>query len=255
MKNLKTLIAATTLLFAMASCSSDSNSSSSTGSTMQISARATYVPTAGRLNDAIDITSFKVNIREIEFEVADETGNHEHHEHNGHDNGHMDGDNDHNFFNSDDTTELQGPWEFDLLNQTLPVTTLTVPNGTYEEVEFKLSPSLVSTSPIYNKTVEVTGTINGTPFVFWHNLNEKLKIDYEDTDQNLVIANGTYDLIFNFDLNEIFSHIDLGTAVDGNGNGTIEIGPDDTDGNNGLATQLHEHIGGGCHMHDGPHHN
>lgn len=254
MKNLKALIALLVVFEAMVSCSGDDSSNSSTAGDVKISARATYNPSAGRRSDVIDITSFKVNIREIEFEVADSTGNHHHYEHNGHDNGHHDGHDDHHFFNSDDSTELQGPWEFDLLNQTVPLATLTVPNGTYEEVEFKMTPSQVTTSPIYNKTVEITGTINGTPFVFWHNLNEKFEIDYEDAGQDLVITTGTYDVVFNFDLNAILSHIDLSAAVDGDGDGTIEIGPDDTDGNNALATQLHQHIGGGCHLHNGPHH-
>ncbi|WP_298224049.1 DUF4382 domain-containing protein [Flavobacterium sp.] len=253
MKSLKTLIAIFGLLFLTVSCSSDSNSSSSSNGNVQVKATATYTNSSGRLTDNIALTSFKINIREIEFELSDGEGEH-HHEHDGHDNGHVDGNDDHGFFNSDDDTELAGPWEVDLLNQTVPLTSVTVPNGTYEEVQFKLSPSLVSTSPIYNKTVEVTGTINGTPFVFWHNLNERFSIDYEDAGQDLVITTGTYDLVFNFDLNEILSHVNLSTAVDGNGNGVIEIGPDDTDGNNALATQFHQHIGGGCHMHDGPGH-
>lgn len=254
MKNLKLILASATFCFALFSCSGDDSNSDATSSNVQISARATYTPTAGRLADVIELTSFKVNIREIEFEVADSTGGHHHHEHNGHDNGHHDGDDDPHFYNSDDSTELQGPWEFELLNQTMPLTTLTVPNGTYEEVEFKMSPSLDSASSIYNKTVQITGTINGAPFVFWHNLNEKFEIDYEDNGQDLVITNGSYDVVFNFDLNAILSHVNLSAAVDGDGDGTIEIGPDDTDGNNALATQLHQHIGGGCHIHHGPHH-
>jgi hypothetical protein len=254
MKNLKTLIPVLGSFFLITACSSDSSSSSTNQATLQIKASATYTNSAGRNANtaAIDITSFVVNIREIEFNAQDEHGHG--HEHNGHDNGHMDGDDDHGFFNSDDTNELQGPWVLDLLNTTAPVTSVSIPNGTYEEVEFKMSPSTDSASSIYNKTLEVRGTINGTPFVFWHNLNEKFELDYDDPNQNLVITNGTYDLVFNFDLNEIMSHVDLSTAVDGDGDGVIEIGPDDTDGNNALATQLHQHMHGGTHMHDGPHH-
>jgi len=242
MKNLKKLIGILVLVIMMVSCSSDSSSSNGT---LRIKAKATYTNTAGRMASNIVITSFKVNIRKIEFEVAEGTGNND-----GDDdaNGDSDGDNNDGMYNGDDDTELNGPWELDLLNQTAPVTTVSVPNGTYEEVEFKLSPSLVSTSPIYTKTVEIRGTIDGTPFVFWHNFDEDFSIDYEDASQNLVIANGSYDLVFNFDLNQVLSQVDLSSAVDGNGDGVIEIGPDDTDGNNALATQLNDHIEDGCDM-------
>jgi len=256
MKNVKTLIVLLGLFFLAVSCSSDNSSSSSSGATMQIKARANYSPSAGRYSAAttgdVVITSFKVNISKIEFQALDAEGNH--HEHDGHDDGHVNGDDDHGFFNSDDATELSGPWEMDLLNQTVPVTTVTIPNGTYGEVEFKLSPSLVATSPIYNKTVEVTGTINGVPFVFWHNLNEGFEVDYHDTAQNLVITNGSYDLVFNFDLNQILSNVNLSSAVDGDGDGLIEIGPDDTDGNNALANLFNHHMHEGCELEDGPHH-
>jgi hypothetical protein len=252
MKSLKILIGIMGLFFLMSSCSSDTSSSPS-NATLQISAKATYVNPAGRsTTDAIVLSSFKVNIRKIEFKVADAEGMH--HEHNGHDNGQVDGDNDEGFFNGDDTTALNGPWELDLLNQTAPVTTVTIPNGTYEEVEFKLSPSLVSTSPIYNKTVEIKGTINGVPFVFWHHFDEAFSIDYHDATQNLVVTNGSYDLVFNFDLYQILSSVNLSSAVDGNSNGLIEIGPDDTDGNNALATQLNQHMHDGCEMENAGHH-
>jgi hypothetical protein len=256
MKNLKTLLSLLGLFFLAVSCSSDSSSSTSSSATMQIQARANYSNPAGRYASAapgdVVITSFKVNISKIEFKAQDAEGNH--HGHDGHDNGHVDGDNDHGYFNSDDATELNGPWEMDLLNQTAPITTVTIPNGTYEEVEFKLSPSLVATSPIFNKTVEVTGTINGVPFVFWHNFNEGFEVDYHNATQNLVVTNGSYDLVFNFDLNQILSNVDLSSAVDGDGDGLIEIGPDDTDGNNALANLFNQHMHGGCELQDGPHH-
>lgn len=89
-------------------------------------------------------------------------------------------------YNGDDEVKLNGPWELNLLNQSAPITTITIANGTYEEVEFKLNKSLISASPMYNKTVEIRGTINGTPFVFWHDFEQEFKIDYENSAQNLV---------------------------------------------------------------------
>ena len=240
MKNLKALLGIFILFIVMASCSSDSSSNTNK---MRIIAKATYSNTANKnaaglvMNSDVVVTSFKINIKQIEFEVGDDgsdSGDDE-----GDDNGGNSGDDNHDgVYNGDDETQLNGPWELDLLNQSAPVTTVTIANGTYEEVKFKLNKSVVSTSDLFDKTMEIRGTINGTPFVYWHNLESEFEIDYHDTAQNLVVSNGSFDLIINIDLNQVLSNIDLTTAVDGNGNGLIEIGPDDTDGNNALAQQI-----------------
>jgi len=255
MKKLKALIGIVGLFVMVTSCSSDSGSSQNT---MKIVATATYSNSAKTntsgvvMNSGVVLNSFKINIKQIEFKLADAAGT------GGEDSGmdhHGNGDNNHDgMYNGDDETALNGPWELDLLNQSAPVTTVTIANGTYEEVEFKLNKSLVTTSPMYNKTVQVTGTINGTPFVFWHNFEQHFSIDYHNPTQNLVVSNSSFDLVLNIDLNQVMSQVDLTSAVDGNGNGTIEIGPDDTDGNNALATALNDHIGHACEMHDEHHH-
>lgn len=244
MKKLKALIGIVVLIIMMASCSSDS---SSNVNKMRIIAKATYT-NAGKtnlngqnVNSVIVLSSFKINIKEIEFEVGDDGSGDGSGEDDGDDDDGNSGDDNHDgVYNGDDEIELNGPWELDLLNQTAPVTTVTIANGTYEEVKFKLNKSLVSTSDLYNKTMEIRGTIDGTPFVYWHNLESEFEIDYEDTAQNLVVSNGSFDLIINIDLNQVLSNVDLSSAVDGNGNGIIEIGPDDTDGNNALAQQLND---------------
>ena len=143
-----------------------------------------------------------------------------------------------------------GPWELDLLNQTTPITTVNIANGTYEEVKFKLNKSLDSSSELFNKTVEIRGTINGTPFVYWHNFESEFEIDYEETAQNLVVSNGSFDLIININMDEVLSNVDLTSAVDGDGDGLIEIGPDDTDGNNALAQQLNDEMDDATDMDD-----
>lgn len=218
----------------MASCSSDSSSNTNK---MRIIAKATYTNSGKtnlngqNVNSGIVLTSFKINIKEIEFEIAE--GDVEDNDSD---------DNDDGVFDGEDEVALFGPWELDLLNQSAPLTTVNIANGTYEEVKFKLNKSLVSTSDLFNKTMEIRGTINGTPFVYWHNLESEFEIDYEDTAQNLVVSNGSFDLIINIDLNQVLSNVDLTSAVDGNGNGIIEIGPDDNDGNNALAQQINDDI-------------
>lgn len=251
MKTLKTVFGLIVLITLMVSCSSDSNSSQNV---MKISAKATYTAAnksgTSALSTGVELTSFKINIKEIEFKLAESE--------NGDDNGtddHGQGDDNHDgMYNEEDESGLQGPWELDLLNQSAPITTVTIANGTYEEVEFKLNKSLVTTSPLYNKTVEIRGAINGTPFVFWHDFETQFEIDYHDSANNLVVSNSSFDLVFNIDLNQVLSEVNLNAAVDGNGNGIIEIGPDDTDGNNALAQQLNDHIENHTEMEDHNHH-
>jgi hypothetical protein len=246
MKNLKTLIGIIVLLIMMASCSNDS---SSTTSKMRIIGKATYSnaaktnTTLSSLNSGVVLTSFKINIKEIEFEIAE--GNED-----GEDNDNDSDDNDDGVFDGEDEVGLFGPWELDLLNQTTPITTVNIANGTYEEVKLKLNKSLESTSELFDKTVEIRGTINGTPFVYWHNFESEFEIDYEDTAQNLVVSNGSFDLIININMDEVLSNVDLTNAVDGDGDGIIEIGPDDTDGNNALAQQLNDEMDDATDMDD-----
>lgn len=245
MKNMKTFVALFALLAVMASCSNDSGSADSS---MKIMARGVYNPTAANrnangvtLNSNVVLSTFKINLKEIEFEFAEGYDD---------DNGDDDSYDDDGFYNGDDEFELNGPFELDLLNQNAVVTTVTIPNGTYEEVEFKLHRNTNSSSPMFNKSIEITGTINGTPFVFWHNVDEDFEIDYEDANQNLVVSNNSYDIVFNFDLNQVLSTVDLSGAVDGDGDGTIEIGPNDTDGNQALANLIANSIEDSCDLDD-----
>jgi len=248
MKKLKSLLCIITLLVMfLSSCSTDNSQNSNK---LTVSAKATYTNSAGRLSDGtinssvIEITSFKINIKEIEFKLAELEDSDD-------DDNDNDGDDDNDgYFDFDDEIGLQGPWELDLLNQTNPLTTVSIANGTYEEVEFKLNKSTVTTSQLYNKTIEIRGLIDGVPFIFTHDFEKEFSIDYEDNNQSLIINNNSYDLVLNFDLNQWLSTIDLSTAVDGNGDGTIEISPNDPDGNNNLANQLNEDLEGSCEIDD-----
>ena len=74
MKNLKTLIGIIVLLIMMASCTNDSSSSTNK---MRIFGKATYTNAAktnvtlSPLTSGVVLTSFKINIKEIEFEIAE----------------------------------------------------------------------------------------------------------------------------------------------------------------------------------------
>jgi PBP1b-binding outer membrane lipoprotein LpoB len=253
MKKLKSLLAIILLIVLLSSCSSDSGT---TQNKMQIVAKATYTnPSSNKnasevtMNNDVVITSFKVNIREMEFSLAESDDDDDNDDDSDDDNGNGDNDDDGDY-DGDDEIGLNGPWELDLLNQSAPVTTVTIANGIYEEVEFELSKNLVNTSPIFNKSIEIRGTINGTPFVFWHNDETDFEIDYEDMNQSLVVNNNSFDLVINIDLNQVLSQLDLSSATDNNGDGIIEISPNDTDGNNNLADELLDRIEDATEMDD-----
>jgi PBP1b-binding outer membrane lipoprotein LpoB len=250
MKKLKSFLAIIVLIVLLSSCSSDSGTSQNK---MKIVAKATYTnassknATAVGMNNDVVITRFKVNIREMQFSLAESDDDDD--DDNDDDNGNGDNDDDGDY-DGDDEIGLNGPWELDLLNQNAPVTTVTIANGTYEEVEFELSKNLVNTSPIFNKSIEIRGTINGTPFVFWHNDETDFEIDYEDMNQSLVVNNNSFDLVITIDLNQVLSQLDLTSATDNNGDGIIEISPNDTDGNNNLADELLDRIEDATEMDD-----
>ncbi len=148
-------------------------------------------------------------------------------------------DDDDNDWGDDDEVNLVGPFELDLSNDAVTVVDIDIPLGTYEEVEFEMNRSSNSASPLYQKSILVTGTIDGTNFEFYHTFDEDFEVDYEDVGQNLLIDNtNNASIVFNFDLNAVFNSVDLSNAADGNNNGIIEINPVDNDGNQALANQL-----------------
>ena len=196
MKNVKALLGILFLVLTMAACSSDDSGSNNGNNQLRIKASAVYSPTANRsangaaINENVILTSFKINIKEIEFEFAEDYYDDNDNDDDDDNDGYDDDDNsydDDGFYGDDDEFELSGPFELDLLNQSSVVTTVTIPNGIYEEVEFKLDKNNNSSSEMFNKSIEIKGTIGGIPFVFWHNVEEDFEIDYEDTNQNLVV--------------------------------------------------------------------
>jgi len=93
--------------------------------------------------------------------------------------------------------------------------------------------------------MELKGEINGVPFVFWHDFEEEIEIDYEDMNQSLVIDNNVNEVLINFDLNAVFGAtgmVDISMATDDDGDGVIVISPLDQDGNNDLAEAIKEAI-------------
>lgn len=217
--------------FVLVSCSKDDSSISTeeTASTL-IGAKATFV--SGRAFSDIEVTKFLVNVEDFELEFDDDDFGDD-------DDGGIGG----NFFSD---LELEGPFILNLSEPNLifPIATVDIPVGQYEELEFDITRNRDPNSELFQRSILIEGTISGTPFVFWHNFEEDVEIEFEDTNLPIIIENDEDNLIINFDLSFLFNTdiIDLSSATDDNGDGVIEISPTDQDGNNALANQIKEII-------------
>ena len=125
------------------------------------------------------------------------------------------------------------------IDQTLAEVDL--PEGNYEEIEFSINESEDSESELFEKSIFIAGTINGTPFEFWHNEDLDFEIEFENGMLTLEEASATL-INLQFDLNNLFSLVDISTAADGNEDGTIEINPSNDDGNSDLADTMMDAI-------------
>lgn len=231
MKNKGLLIGLFCISLISVSCSKDDEQNSDN---LTIKARSSYLANRSleqKTNSNVNLTSFKINLKEIEFEMEDSSSG--------------DG-----FYGDDDDIELKGPFELNLLNGTYEITSLNVPSGVYKEVEFKMAKNRTIGTDMYNKSIEIKGTINGVPFEFWHNVEEDFEIDYEDTNQNIVVSNNSTSIIFDFDLTSALNGVNLSSATDNDGDGIIEINPNDTDGNQSLANLIKDKIKDSCDLDD-----
>ena len=234
MKNIKLFLGTALLLLALNSCSKEDSSSTVV---TKIAAKATYTGAkTSRAASVVALSSFKVNLKEIRFKYEDEF-----------DDDRSSDDND-DFFDGEDNFKLKGPFELELLNGPINIVATNIPQGVFEEVRFKLDKNETPTSEMFNKSVQIKGTIDGKPFVFWHFTEETFEVDYEDAANNIVVGENTISLVLNFNLDEVLANMDLSSAKDGNGNGIIEISPQDPDGNQSLAHLFKELIKGSCDL-------
>jgi hypothetical protein len=150
-----------------------------------------------------------------------------------------------------DDIEAEGPYLIDIMSPEvlngMVLDSYTIPNAVYDEVEFELARyGLTDNSKMIDRSVYLAGTIDGNRFRFWTNQTAKIEIEFPD--QSPVSINGeNAKLYIDISLGKIKANLEamnLTSAVDGNSNGYIEIGNDDTDGNNALAKSLLKAITG-----------
>jgi len=221
------------LLIITSSCSSDETSNN--GSIM-LKAKSTFNNFANKNEDSksesvIDISSFKVNIKDIEFEIDDDNENENENEDD-------ENENENENENEDSEFVLQGPFELDLSNGDFNIANIEIPYNVYEEIEFNLHKSTDVDSEMFGKSIEIKGAINGYPFVFWHDTEEEFEVDFDDSNFDVIVNSNSITLTINFDLNSIFgnySSIDFSNLIDADADGVIEINPNNDDGNKELA--------------------
>jgi hypothetical protein len=136
-----------------------------------------------------------------------------------------------------------GPYLIDIMSPEvlngLVLDRITLPNATYNEIEFKIDRyRLDDNKQMQDRSVYITGELNGERFRLWTDKEKKIEIELPDT------VNLTSDVVkfyVDISLAKIISTLEtmnLGSAVDGNNNGYIEIGTNDPDGNHALAYSL-----------------
>ncbi|MBC2839268.1 hypothetical protein [Robiginitalea sp. SC105] len=195
--------------------------------------------TAKSINSDVEITDFRLNLKEfeLEFDMEDPGDDYEDDE-----NEHWDDD---GYYDYEDEIELDGPFELDLLAGQVTFLNVSLPMGNFEELEFKFDAGTNATSDLFGKSVLIQGTIQGTPFIFWHDFEDEVEVDFEDQNFDITISETPEGIVIDFDLSLVFDStagVDLTQAADGNEDGTIEISPMDPDGNNDLAESIRQAI-------------
>lgn len=228
-------------LFLGLSCSSDKVNSNV--GTLNLSANSSFTNSTAKISGSkvaagnIVIENFKMNIGKFELEIDVEDDSYDDDQDEQWD--------DDGYYDYEDEIELMGPYEFDLMSGQISILNATAPTGVYDELKFKFDVSTDPFSDLFGKSVLIRGTIDSTPFMFWHNFNDEIEVDFEDPQFDISISQVSENIVIDFDLDQILNSVngvDLSFANDGNQDGTIEISPEDPDGNNQLAESLRNKI-------------
>lgn len=128
-----------------------------------------------------------------------------------------------------------------------------LPSAIYDEIELDITPSRNNNNVLINgRSVYISGQIGEKPFQLWTNSQAELEIEFPGR-KKIDLTKEDASLWIKISLDKILANlesIDLSSAVDGNGNGIIEIGHDDPDGNNALATLIFNSFKGSFELDD-----
>jgi len=206
--------------FILAACSKDEDSGSVSITFKGVNET---LKSANKAATVVEITDFKLSFRDVEFK-ADESE-----------------------FDTNDV-QFRGPYDVDLMSETdalsQTIGTVDIADGTYNIVRFKLHKSKDRSidDPLFDKSIYLEGTIDGIPFEFWHDTSENFDIE---TTSGIIVSGNSVEVVVEFNIDQFLNslhNIDLSLALDDDGNGLIEINPNDDDGNGDIADALKENI-------------
>ncbi len=152
---------------------------------------------------------------------------------------------------------FEGPFLIDIVSPEaltgLLLGNFPLPSAFYDEIELDIAPSGdMGNKLIGGRSVYVSGKIGEKPFQLWTNFQAELEIEFPGK-KNINLSRDDASLWIKISLDRILSNLatmDLSNSADGNGNGIIEIGHDDKDGNNALAVKLFNSFNGCFEMDD-----
>ena len=205
MKIFRNVLFAVLGLAVFASCSSDDDNKvipEGDKSSVQVilrSIKSDEVETYATANEEnpLNLEQLFINIAEIEFEVADEK------------------------VYSD--VELKGPFPIDLLSEKAAkgwtLSTTTVPNGTYEEIEFEFDVYKGDDAKFANllgNTIYASGSFNfgETVIPFIIKSNEEMEVELEYENNPLVLDGKNTKVFIDLNLNKVVSELIKNAAAD-----------------------------------------
>jgi hypothetical protein len=116
------------------------------------------------------------------------------------------------------------------------------PNGNYTEVTFSLFQNNTAPADSFakGKSLYIVGNVNGKTARIWMVAEEPVRVT--STAPNGYEINSATDLMLRFNLNSLFANMNLATALDGNQDGVIDIGPNNVDGNGALHAKIRANL-------------
>ncbi|HOF22267.1 MAG TPA: hypothetical protein PLO24_13505 [Bacteroidales bacterium] len=153
--------------------------------------------------------------------------------------------------------EFEGPFLIDIASSEamtgLLLGRFPLPSAVYEEIELDIAPSRNrNNKQINGRSVFISGTYQGKPIELWTNSKAELEIEFPGK-RAVDLTQPNADMWIRIHLDRIIANLsamDFSSAVDGNGNGIIEIGHDDQDGNNALSATLFNSFRGSFELDD-----
>ncbi|MCH7410950.1 hypothetical protein MM239_16190 [Belliella sp. DSM 111904] len=116
------------------------------------------------------------------------------------------------------------------------------PQGNYTEVNFKLHRKTEGNTndPMYDRSLWIAGEIDGKVTTIWLTSEKAIRARSENAVG--VEVDGDTDMLLVFDMDKLFAEVDFSAAVDANGDGRIDIGPNSADGNAAILSKIESNL-------------